>query len=121
MSTKHTPGPWTVGNDFNDGVIVGPAIKWPWRGAKDSCQPVAQNIVALVRAGDHGSYAHYSEPMAQANKRLIASAPDLLAALRELESLFDYRGDTRPYTWQERLPMLERARAAIAKAEGGAP
>jgi hypothetical protein len=52
---------------------------------------------------------------AVANARLIAAAPDLLAALRELADV------SRAYLEHmdaEDLAALEAARAAIAKAEG---
>jgi hypothetical protein len=45
------------------------------------------------------------------------AAPELLEALREIMQFFDHQGDTRPYTWQERKPILDAARVAIQKAE----
>jgi hypothetical protein len=46
-----------------------------------------------------------------ADARLIAAAPELLAALRGLLDLADESG-------RGHLPMLDAARAALAKAEG---
>lgn len=53
----------------------------------------------------------------EANARLIAAAPDLLAALEEIEYLDQplVRGQPR------RVTICEIARAAIAKATGEAP
>jgi hypothetical protein len=48
-------------------------------------------------------------PMGEANARLIAAAPDLLASLKELMPLWSSGIDE---------PWVQRARAAIAKAEG---
>jgi hypothetical protein len=52
----------------------------------------------------------------KANARLIAAAPDLLAVLQELEESVEY--------WSEYdvpLGIVDRIRAAIAKATGGQP
>lgn len=70
------------------------------------------------RGGPDIAFVVKTHPTWESNADLLAAAPELLAACKELEALFDNQGDARPYTWQERLPMLERARAAIAKAEG---
>ena len=87
MSTapiQHTPGPWTVDNQY----IHGP-----------------DGIRFLAVAGDGAG---------QANARLIASAPELLAAAR------------LAVAWSEQVPAPYRdwphvaaARAAIARATGG--
>lgn len=84
----HTPGPWSI-NDQNpdDEEIEAPS------------GPVA---IALGRE-------------AEANARLIAAAPDLLAALEECLLNSDIHGKYGPPA-----RSLEKARAAIAKAKGGA-
>ena len=78
--SKHTPGPWTAREPNGPGMgwRVGPA----WLGE-----------------------APWSEETS-ANARLIAAAPDMLAAL---ELLLPYLEDCR---------MDSEARAAIAKAKG---
>lgn len=87
-ATVHTPGPWEV----KDGVLkcTGPYGKFLFR---------------LVESPGTGSEA---EP----NARLIAAAPDMLAALKELAVRYDPHFPSGP---------LDRALAAIAKAEGRAP
>lgn len=91
MSTaKHTPGPWVV-QEYSDGFGVS-AI------ADDDLEAICTMIVPIN--GDEES-----------NARLIAAAPELLEAL-ELALSFDkpdYKGG-----WEQ------KARAAIAKAKGGA-
>ena len=47
-----------------------------------------------------------------ANARLIAAAPDLLEALKEIVAAADGKG------WEQLDPSFKKARAAIAKAEG---
>lgn len=107
---QHTLGPWEVqsGEDacFHQGNRF--AITKSGTDGREPWQVTIAEIWPATAGAD------------EADARLIASAPELLEALHELEALFDYQGDARPYTWQERLPMLERARAAIAKAEGRA-
>ena len=80
MKTQHTPGPWTVDNQY----IHGP-----------------DGIRFLAVAGDGAG---------QANARLIASAPDLLAALYSIatEPSAIYSGAN--------ARIGDIARAAIAKA-----
>ena len=79
---KRTPGPWHI-MEGTDWVIVSPEVS-----------------VAAV-------YTPRGDPeVRQANARLIAAAPDMLAALEGLIHDFD------------RLKAEEIARAAIAKAKG---
>jgi hypothetical protein len=104
---SHVPGPWTVHGD-NHTLI----------GCDDRKMMLAEVLWEHV-------VTEWSRPLAeaQANARLIAAAPDLLKALRELVAEFDRydaamtkigRGH-EDYGWQRR-----DARTAIAKAEGRA-
>lgn len=108
--SKHTPGPWTIretiaepyihGNYWVVDVDLGPQRKeasWPDATATVSpClglegQPISREIV-------------------EANARLIAAAPDLLAACEKWLS-----GET---TWST-TQAYEMAARAVAKAKGG--
>ena len=84
--TQHTPGPWkTTGANITD---------------------ANRNHVATVTDGGTTD--------GEANARLIAAAPELLAALKDI-------AETQ---WANGVPSsgaLREARAAIAKAEGAAP
>lgn len=93
--SKHTPGPWAATPCLDVGRY-GP----PWTIRVDK-----QTVVASLI----GAALHRGAETAEANARLIAAAPDLLAALKELLPM-----------WESgiREPWVERARAAIAKAEG---
>ena len=88
--SAHTPGPW--GLDGN--LIEGPD------GERVAC------ITAYSRR----------TPKQKANARLIAAAPDLLAALQALVAELD--GPGKPYSSDSYAPpqFIETARAAIAKA-----
>jgi hypothetical protein len=58
-------------------------------------------------------------PMGEANARLIAAAPDLLAALRDLLSRAEIELDqTATHDGIANCDALARCRAAIAKATG---
>lgn len=92
--SKHTPGPW--GLDGN--LIEGPD------GERVAC------ITAYSRR----------TPKQKANARLIAAAPEMLAALQAV--LAEIEGPDRPHSTDSWLPshLAHQVRAAIAKAEGGA-
>ncbi len=101
----HTPGPWTVKTytSWSDLVVYAnyDLGQWP--------------ICALnKRATDkHSNHPKIEGPMQLANARLIASAPDLLAALQgiiDLATASDYE--------TEKMEALSYARAALAKATG---
>ncbi len=94
MSAQHTPGPWFVAH-LPDG-----------QGSWVACDPDGCGIHA------DGSYmAVCVSPIGEANARLIAAAPDLLAALEGLFRLLDAGSLYEPQAFA--------ARAAIAKAKGG--
>jgi hypothetical protein len=86
---KHTPGPWKATADPYSDVVVD-----------------AAGVELCVMVG--------SGPQAD-NARLIAAAPELLEALRDLVQL---EADGRAES-ESAIEYWERARAAIAKAEGG--
>ena len=92
MSAKHTPGPWWHDDDKEVGCIVirapdGDAVPW--------------QIASMCDIGPSGNE--------EANARLIAAAPELLAALKELVRVGEAAriGNI----------VLDPMRAAIAKAE----
>ena len=95
--TKHTPGPWTMHPRFDDGAEV------------RAIAPVAWCSVAST-VGSSGDQS-IDAAEARANARLIAAAPDLLAALDRLERLSGSAMGTDD-------PARVFARAAIAKAKG---
>ena len=108
MTTAHTPGPWIVEKDIGSTPSrvtfrIGGDMDAAGRQAAISSEQgiAATNAPALM-----------STEEAEANARLIAAAPELLAALQTLaNSLCPY--DTDPKCWAN-------AMAAIAKATGGA-
>ena len=72
MKTKHTQGPWETGQDSgSDNQAVGPVA-----GGVAVCQIVTTDGQGLTHRG--------TLKTAAANAALIAAAPELLAALRNL-------------------------------------
>lgn len=88
--TKHTPGPW----EFE------PTGHGPGHIAAD-CEGAIRDGVATV-------WGRTSEDTFDANARLIAAAPDLLAACKGLIENIDNPD------WSD----IDKIRAAIARAEG---
>ncbi len=109
MSSKHTPGPWQVlpeemGKNYLRvrGTVLGLRYK-----------------IADVRNPDYEDVTRADAELTHANARLIASAPELLEALIRLEAelVEDKYGECYEPSPFENLAL---ARAAIAKATGGA-
>ena len=90
---KHTPVPW---------VIDGSAT------SLDIFSSDAAVLVAVVRRSLLSSHL---DQTARANARLIAAAPELLEALQDY---VDFRSNVKDVPGS----ILEKARAAIAKATG---
>ena len=93
MSKQHTQGPWTIKADAD----------------KAGLHPLHDNRHVVAPSGIICDLR--DQPAQAADARLIAAAPHLLAALRDLADWTSH--DTR--TWGE---CVEAARQAIAKAEG---
>lgn len=93
MRAKHTPGPWTQGKSE-----IGADCVW-LNGATEPKYEMGPSHTWI----DCGT---------RANARLIAAAPDLLEALKDLADLYDTDEGCRS------LPEYIAARAAIAKAIG---
>ena len=106
MNTQHTPGPWTI-EDAGESDIKGEKY---W-----DCEIRVPHRASIVRLMDshHCEEFGFSAEETQANARLIAAAPDLLAALEEIYREFGDMGG--PEGWSE---SVMKARAAIAKAKG---
>jgi hypothetical protein len=107
----HTPGPWVVRQDSRDRDGLWELVGYDIESEK-GCEIV----------GCEGIEAWKDN--AEANARLIAAAPELLAALREalqsLEYVQDKHGEKITGGFK-RLDDMGRARRAIAKATGEGP
>jgi len=92
MTTQHTPSPWATSKGAYGALHVGPAkLDHPGREAAQYAAERGQDLLAQRAA----------------NARLIAAAPDMLAALMLAEQNATDR------------TALAAIRAVIAKAKGG--
>lgn len=125
---KHTPGPWMLtSTNPHDGWEGWEVQAQPVLDAKSSWTPPIAGQRYAPRAATQPftpSYQGFADTLAlctgpqsndmrQANARLIAAAPDLLAAL-EWYVAHDETGPNVDYN----LDGYGRARAALAKARG---
>ena len=85
---QHTPGPWTIDSEGN-----------------------LYGTLAFIRPFIGAISDDHNDEQTQANRRLIAAAPDLLDALKQCL----YRLDEHD---PQSVPEALKARAAITKAEG---
>jgi hypothetical protein len=90
MTTQHTPGPWTIANGHDARVY----------------------LIDDARGHAVGELV-YADARKPADARLIAAAPDLLAALRKLIGAIDRLPGNNPLDG-----LADEARAAIARATG---
>lgn len=116
---KHTPGPWFTNRQGRSTVYIEAPIRDGWLQEVAACGP--------TEAG---------QEQQEANARLIAAAPELLAALQAalavIDDYLEYEHNGDPWTEDARAMgemdiddyqcdgRLEAAREAIAKATGGA-
>jgi len=94
--TKHTPGPWTTNrtSDTSEGRSIG----------------TAKGSIALLTED------RYTASEQTANARIIAAAPDLLAAAERVARLMEWK-DT-PSSMVEIDAVKAQLRSAIARARG---
>lgn len=90
MNTKHTPGPWEVDRFY-----------WTIQRRMFGPDEPEVEVIGRLTNGEE----------AEANARLIASAPCLLEALKTLVDGYNGAGVTQEQIWRD-------AEAAIAKATG---
>ena len=102
-NTQHTPGPWKV--------LHTRARKLQWNVCTENGAP----FQAVIVEGLCNSNEHLSDEVQEANARLIAAAPDLLASLIDLLAWANISDDSHYKT----LALRNAARAAIRQATGG--
>jgi hypothetical protein len=102
----HTPGPWSA--DYGDFAAY--------------CETGAE--VCEVTRGNHDDGTRIADDEMEANLRLVAAAPELLAALKRMREVFEQLSDDwreLDATYVDQLIDSDGLRGcdiAIAKAEG---
>ncbi|MCU1139475.1 hypothetical protein [Stenotrophomonas maltophilia] len=99
MSSKHTPGPWIAYEIAPDDPEWGACEIWPDENDREDEEGTVKPVATMV--------------MGVENARLIAAAPELLAALQVAELALRERG-------LRACGEYKQIEAAIAKATGGA-
>lgn len=105
MSAKHTPGLWAI-QEYKGSSA-------PTIFQHETCEPVAE--VSNVGEDSDGSRDKDEE---LANARLIAAAPELLAAIQDMLNRVEWAQRPGQSVQAGILAGAEKLREAIAKAEG---
>ncbi len=106
--SKHTPGPWTKADRLN-----GP---W-WHISSDHtvggqpCKSGRQAVACVHGESKRGAKA-YAE-MFEANARLIAAAPELLDALRDLLDVMTGQKEGEAMAIQNAVVAINKATGAV--------
>ena len=90
--TQHTPGPWVAWKDHNTPWAIMPHDDSPAYITRHSC-----GIATLEE---------WPGSETEANARLIAAAPDLLAAL---EAICDQGYEDKPEVWAQAINAIAKA------------
>jgi hypothetical protein len=112
MSAKHTPGPWTFRKAGRfQGIVYPPHVVHIYADAKGRrCTEFIANCESIDIGEDVGEDV--------ANAHLIAAAPELLEALKELIVLMDLQTPIHNISGAEIDARVAKAEAAIKKARG---
>lgn len=120
MSAKHTPGPWSAiypeervfyeGTDITSYDVVSEKTRLQLREEGRAHYGRFHEDVANVAIVSTHFWRDMSDEEAKANARLIAAAPELLEALKNILTSVDFG------TAAVLEPLVVEARAAIAKA-----
>ena len=103
MKHAHTPGPWHVKEQYR---------------SETTMQPPYWDVCTRREDGRDTIYETVAENCGPEDARLIAAAPELLAALERISTAYDET--LRHPIATELLRAIYQSRAAIAKAKWGA-
>lgn len=104
MKNQHTPGPWEADIRIAQAIVVD--------SHGNAVADIARHEFSVTEQS-------YSDQRIEANAQLIASAPELLSALKALHSCHRAFSESESWTTLDD-GARELAEAAIAKAEGKA-
>jgi len=120
--TKHTPGPWKVSVMMaTDDMIVRDG-GGAWVHSSRRIEAASGALICEVTSDSWIEGANSGYPLVRsraemlANAALIAAAPEMLEALKTMVKIGDLHYGMA--TGEKGGPAIQKARAAIAKAEG---
>jgi hypothetical protein len=105
-SSKHTPGPWMTFREPNDTISIN------YQLSDGTCGPHIATVVTESCDDELGA----DSPIAQADARLIAAAPELLEACRLAANLLH---DSITLSDSTRRELRKKLLAAVALATSG--
>ena len=118
MNTKHTAGPWAIMPAFPLVVVRADQAHLSLGASSDvdaDRRDYAQEIASVPCEDISGyptfTHRRHNQDQAKADARLIAAAPELLAACQSIAALADGQGRANM------MMVASQARAAIAKAQ----
>lgn len=117
MTTKHTPGPWRLQTKGNMGNVIE-----AYGGKHNFEGDDGFRAVAMFQCCEPTGLHHAEEENKLANARLIAAAPDLLAALEDVTAELSQLHSHYHPACEGGCPTVEyimNARKAILKSNGG--
>lgn len=117
MNAKHTPGPWHIGSE-QDYSVDRYKRNEEWARIRNASGGLIAAVASVHPQGGRKSTDFDTEA---ANARLIAAAPDLLAALADIVQLHNLgifrEAEHVSLTGSDWPERLQAARAAITKAQ----
>lgn len=108
--SKHTPGPWKVGPIHPDNACISVTAE------NETEVAVLYGGDIETPIGDDGKWG--SQPTRDANAYLIAAAPLLLEVLKSIHAIANTLDRSPSENNDAMWEIHQKARAAIAKAEG---
>jgi len=124
----HTPGPWKILADTNQIWCADYPVAEVTRGKWGDDYPAIRLVGPSIQLKaepymDRIEYGEVFEETALANANLIAAAPELLAALKDIVSWAEYFSGVTSAVGTgggilDMKPSVDKAKQAIAKAEG---
>ena len=120
----HTPGPWKVCGGQNGKCNCG--IMWSIPGDFPICTVAGGSTFPTAVAHKHMAdapdmiYQTITDAERDANARLIAAAPDMLAALSDIDDAIKHHIKYDADRWPTFSEARDRVRSAISRATGAA-
>ena len=119
--SKHTPGPWTIFTDLpeeHDGYIDHGGYRINADGVEQLAYVWERSARVNPSTGEQDSSLPFGAEEAQANARLIASAPELLEALSDIIGSLEITWRNGYVAIEDVQKEVEFARSLISRARG---